>query len=396
MLIVGSPEAERKFRDYIGYGRTTLPVLYNEKVYQICRIDGDLVFVQIDGYKDDELDVIPGSPDRIKSYVKGRKGFRIAASSVIGITVRGQYADYVTLGGVSLHLCIKSGRRKKNMRLEVMGYINEFLLREFFKDVGNERKIIRNNANAPAYALEAILLHFNGKCGRLNCLMILIAAAASLLVAMDFLWITPYNNILTGIGALLPLVNFIIYLCHPKLIRFFAPSVQNKTKYVCRKYVGFYAKFGVPAVIGMFSAFGGRTVDADIARLFLISIGFFAAMVILMILFLQEHRYRYILFVGYAVMMLMYPAQTVHFVNRMAVTKESTVYHTTVEKYRVNPNSDVDKAEYIGIALHDGKTKELPLGLSENISVKPGETVVMVHEYSGLLGIKCADIKLNE
>ena len=392
MPIVSSPEAEKQFRDYIGYGKTTIPVIYKGKVWQMCRIGGDLVFVRIDGYNGDLPDVIPGVSEDITQYLKGRRFIKIPAGSVADVTLSGQYADYVTLGGAELFINIAKGNRKKTIRIEIMGSINEFLLREFLKGVCRNMKVIKSAKTSPVYALEAMLLFFNRKSGRLNQLMIIIAAVSCLLVIMDSLIITPYNNLLTGIGALLPLVNFFIYLKNSRLISFFSQSVKNNTKYVCRRYVGFYSKFGMPSVAGMLAAFGGRTLDIDIAKVFLFGGILFAVIVILLALILLRQKYIYILLAGYSLIMMMYPCQTVHFVNRMAVTRDYATHTAIVEKYRVQPDSETDKSEYIGIITSDGTPHELPLGLSDNSNLKPGETVATIHEYRGLLGIDCADL----
>ena len=311
MPIVSSPEAEKQFRDYIGYGKTTIPVIYKGKVWQMCRIGGDLLFVRIDGYNGDLPDVIPGVSEDITQYLKGRRFIKIPAGSVADVTLSGQYTDYVTLGGAELFINIAKGNRKKTIRIEIMGSINEFLLREFLKGICRNMKVIKSAKTSPVYALEAMLLFFNRKSGRLNRLMIIIAAVSCLLVIMDSLIITPYNNLLTGIGALLPLVNFFIYLKNSRLISFFSQSVKNNTKYVCRRYVGFYSKFGMPSVAGMLAAFGGRTLDIDIAKVFLFGGILFAVIVILLALILLRQKYRYILLAGYSLIMMMYSAQSV-------------------------------------------------------------------------------------
>lgn len=393
-MLTASPEAEKGFREYIGYGSTTLPVLYRGNIRQLCRTEGHYVLVRADGYDGDRLDMLPGNAGTLPADA-GVRGIRIEAGSVKEITASGQYADYVTLSGASVTLRCKSGKREKTLRLAVMGDVNEFVLREFFKDTGREMRLVRSGAAGKSSALDAILTHFNRKCRRLNRLMILTAALSCLLLLADALYFAPYSKILTGIGALLPLANFFLYLKYPKLISFLAPSVQNKTPYTSRKYAGFYSKFGIPMVMGMFCAFSGRSIVTQAGRLFLYGGILFAAMITLMAIFAREQRYKTMIAVGAAVLMLAYPVQTVHFVNRMAATEDYGTFTATVEKYLVNPASGTDSAEFVGITTRDGEPHELPFGFSENDSVIPGSSTVTVHEYLGLLGIRCADISLN-
>lgn len=130
-------ELDRSFRNYIGYGRTTLPVSYKGNVYQMCRVDGDFVFVRIDGYSGEEFDVIPGKTDRLKAYVKERKSFSITRKSIAKVEICGKYTDYFTLSGTVLHLTVMRGKKPKKILLGIFGDINEFVLRQFLEGTGH-------------------------------------------------------------------------------------------------------------------------------------------------------------------------------------------------------------------------------------------------------------------
>ena len=388
-----SETLENSFRQFTGYGKTTLPVLYKGNVYQMCRVEGDFVFVRIDGYEGNEIDVISGQIDRFSSYVKGRKHFSVPGSSVAGAEISGQYAGYFVLSGVKVRLRVKRGRREKNMTLGVFGNINEFVLRQFLEGIGGEIAVTKDKSSAQAQAHTGIMLHFNRKCKRLNRLMIFVAGMASIFLVMDKFTPLPYNKLFTGAGALLPLVNYFIYLRFPRLISFIAPDTPKNPASVTRRYAGFYSKFGIPMVIGMFIAFGGESIVTQVGRLFLYGLGLGMALILLMVVFTRDHRYKYMTIIGAAVMMLAYPFQTIHLVNRMTATHNYETYTATVEKKYVDADS---MATYIGITMLDGSNQELPLGFSQKSSVKPGKSTVTVHEYRGLLGIKCADVTLND
>lgn len=383
---------DKPFREFIGYGKTTLPVLYKGKAYQMCVIGDDFVFVRIDGYDGEGLDVIPGKSDRLAAYVKDRRRFTIAKGSIVGAEICGKYAAYFILSGVQLHLTVKQGKREKKLSLSVFGDINEFVLRQFMEGISGEITVAQSRAAAPDSAHAAMILHFNKKCKRLNRIMIFIAAVSGVLLVTEKILLSPYTNLLTGIGALLPLVNFFIYLKYPRLISFIAPDTPKKPDAFMRKYVGFYSKFGMPMVVGMISALGCRSIVTQVGSLFLYG-GILGAMLIaLMAIFTREYRYKYMIILGAAVMMLAYPFQTIHFVNRMGVTENYGTYTATVEEKQVEVGS---RATYIGITMRDGSSRELSLAFGENTSVRPGESTVTVHEYRGLLGIQCADVVLN-
>lgn len=386
-------ELDRSFRNYIGYGRTTLPVSYKGNVYQMCRVDGDFVFVRIDGYSGEEFDVIPGKTDRLKAYVKERKSFSITRKSIAKVEICGKYTDYFTLSGTALHLTVMRGKKPKKILLGIFGDINEFVLRQFLEGTGGEITITKNRAAAPGQAHSAMMLFFNKKCRKINGIMILIAVVSGILLATEKILFTPYTNILTGIGALLPLINFFIYLRFPRLISFIAPDTPKDQTGITRKYVGFYSKFGMPMVMGMIAALGGGSIVTQVGRLFLYGLVFGAVLVALMVVFTREYRYKYMIILGAAAMLLTYPFQTIHLVNRMGETENYATYTATVEEKQVDQGS---RATYIGITMIDGSSQELPMGFSENPSVRPGESTVTVHEYRGLLGIKCADVRLND
>lgn len=386
---------DNAFRDYIGFGHITLPVLYRGRVWQMCRIGSDFVFARIEGYDGEDIHVIPGLSDRVAAYADERKHFSLPQSAVVKAEITGKYLDYFTLGGVTLRLTAKKGRQEKILFLRIFGGINEFVLRGFLEGIDGEITVTKDTAATSYAAVEplartSMMRHFNRIALRLKRLMRLLSILSCLLLIADYLitdfpWLAPYAKFMTGIGALGPFAIFLLYLGHSRLVSFLAPDTPRNAPGVTRTYVSFYAAFGIPMGVEMFAAIGGRTVITDLPRLLIMGLGLAAVMFVLMLLFTHEYRYKYMILAGAAVLLIAYPFPTVHLINRMAVTEEYALHTATVEEKRVNPQSEYDEATYMGVTLSNGRDQELPPYLE-------GESAVTVHEYRGLLGIDCADV----